>query len=191
MDKIDYENYQGFLAADADESVLRDSVGRMRTRSLFHETFDYRTKASGMTPLYTLAEDTKHGLPSFWRIYMTCLTEYDAARKLVGGIRHWDALLATRWFHTPTLRDSNGHYILGLNKWREYKEQQDQSYVRELLLSMAKGGNVAAAKALLTEKAPIPKTTEKKKKEADEVSAQMDSEDQAVQKDAQLLKLVP
>lgn len=190
MEKIDYENYQGFMAPDADLSLLRDKQGRMRTRSLFFEAFDYRSKDSGLKPLYTLAEDTKHGLPSFWKIYMECSTEYEAAIKLVGSIRHWDTLLNANWFLNPTLRDTNGHYVLGLEKWREYKEQKDLAFARATLIRLAKEGNVAAAKALYGEAQPAIKKTTVRKKEADEVAPAMDSEDQAVQRDAQLLQLV-
>lgn len=191
MEKIDYTTYQGFMAPDADLSLLRDRQGRMRTRSLFFEAFDYRSRDSGLKPLYTLAEDTKHGLPSFWKIYMECPTEYEAAIKLVGSIRHWDTLLNANWFLNPTLRDTNGHYVLGLEKWRDYKEQKDLAFARSTLLRLAKEGNVAAAKALLGERQVVePKKQVARKKEADEVAPLMDSEDQAVQRDAQLLKLI-
>ena len=191
MDKIDYESYQGFMAQDADLSLLRDKNNRMRTRSLFYEAFDYRAKESGLSPIYTLSEDTKYGLPPFWKVYMSCSTEYEAACKLVGGIRHWDALLNTKWFLNPTLRDMNGNYVLGLEKWREYKEQQDQAFAKTVLINLAKQGNVAAAKALLVpDKLAEAKPVAKRKKEEDEVGAHMDSEGQAIMNDAKLLKLI-
>lgn len=191
MDKIDYSSYLGFEAADADTSVLRDGQGRMRTRSLFYETFDYRVKGGSLEPLYTLAEDTKHGLPSFWKIYMECPTEFQAAIRLVGGIRHWDVLVNTKWFMNPTLRDTNGNYVLGLEKWREYRARRDNDLAKAVLIKLAGEGNVAAAKALLAADRAEVVTDAKKKKEADTVSPVMDSEDQAVLRDAQLLKLVP
>lgn len=189
-DKIDYDDYMGFADPKADKSVLKDGRGVLRTRSLFKETFDYRVKDPNLVPLYTLAEDTKHGLPSIWRIFMDCDTETEAALKIVGSLRHWDVLCNCRWFQKPELRDTNGIYVLGLDKWREYKAKKEQDMIKSVLMQLALSGNVNAAKALLAgQKVEEPKVTAKKKKE-EEVAPMLNSEEADIMADSKLLQLV-
>lgn len=189
--EIDYKNYVGYSDTNCDKSVLKDPRGVMRTRSLFRETFDYKTAKQVLEPIYTLFDDTKNGLPSVWRIYMEAPTEYDAAMRIVGGMRHWEALCKTRWFTAPLLKDVNYNHITGLYKWREFKEQKDDAAVRAILLELAKSGNVSAAKALLAPK-PERKVKEaaEEKKTAEENNPITNSEDADIKADAKLLKLV-
>jgi hypothetical protein len=92
---------------------LKDKMGRYRTRSLFKElAWSSPEEAEGFQPIYTLAEEDDGDLKSAYKIYITCITEYDAAIKLVGSWSHWNKLLNCKPFM---------EYLEG---WRKEQEQK-------------------------------------------------------------------
>lgn len=106
--------------------------------------FEWKEKSScPITPPYTLKtqDHTLHGITykSMYLIYMSCVSEYEAAIKLLGHYPHWKKLADSNWF-APVLA-----------VWREDMARRDAAEAKQILMSMAKDGNVTAAKAVLAE----------------------------------------
>lgn len=84
------------------------------------------------TALYTLQEHEvfKHGkwYPSAWMIYIHSTDEYDALRKLVGNVKHWEALKKTVWFKEV------------LEQWQLEHAYLQKMAVRNTALSVALSG---------------------------------------------------
>lgn len=152
--------------------------GHMRTSSLFLETIQPHVKQE---PVYTLKHYDHNGLPSAYRIYMEANTEYDAAMKLVGDMRHWRKLCDTEWF-------MNGwpeKMFEGLAQWRKDKEEQEMDYVIKLLKEQAEDGNVTAQRTLIDHYKP-----NKASKVRAKVQKQQEEFEEAVKdKDAKILDL--
>jgi len=71
-----------------------------------------------------------------YRIYMEAETEYEAAMTLLNSWKHWEILTATTWFQEH------------ITKWRAEREIREAAIGKAVLISQAREGNVAAAKAL-------------------------------------------
>lgn len=131
-----------------------DNLGRMRTQSLFLETVHIDVKDQ-WPPVYTLKHYDHEGLPSAYLIYMDSDTEYDAAMKLVGDMRHWKKLCETDWF----LNGWPERSFEGLAQWRKDKEAKDLDYVIKLLKGQAENGNVTAQRTLIDHYKPAKKSS--------------------------------
>ena len=85
-----------------DVSIMKDSMNRYRTLSLF----EGRTPTSeDLNPIFTL--DDHHGkLPSFKRLYVDIAdpSEYGVAMGLLGSWEHWSRLIECTWFK-PILKE--------------------------------------------------------------------------------------
>lgn len=185
-ERIDYNGYSGFASRSADLSVLKDKMGRYRTQSLFLETIKRDQLESGYSPLYTLREHETDGLPSIWQIYMHSDTEFSAAIKIVGSIRHWHKLTDSEWFNEPKPSQVGGLYLPGLKEWRGYKEEADKAMARATLLAKAAAGDTGAAKAILG----LDDRKVDGRKKSDTPQLVKDTEEEKVNADFQLLQLV-
>jgi hypothetical protein len=116
-----------------DRSQLVNSNGRFLTQGLFYE---YRYQSAKTGP-YNLKEQDWKGTLSMYQIYMACDSEYDAAQRLLGSWKHWEALLESPFF------------IAEVSKWREEREIKEAALAKTVLLEQAEEGSVSAAKSLL------------------------------------------
>lgn len=139
------------------EDKICDSRNRVRTRSLFVETINWKQEVNGVVPLYSLYnQDTEYTLPSdhpyrpgetvfipsAYLIYMSSVDEFEASIKLVGSTRAWNHLSSIQWFLDGFLAFG------GLHQWREDMRLRDLSKSKRILEKAAEEGNVTAAKAL-------------------------------------------
>lgn len=83
-----------------ERAVFLDSMGRLRTQSLFYEF-----KTEGYTPIFTLKEEDwtdpdGNDLISLRRIYIESLdpTEYLFSQRAFGSWKHWTRLRTLNWF---------------------------------------------------------------------------------------------
>ncbi len=108
--------------------LLRDSMGRYRTRSLFLETRNLENPS--LVPLYTLKERDYKGCLSFRRKYLEIgdLTEYRQATELLGSWEHWQLLQECNWFKPH------------LEEWREELRIKLRSEHLEKLRATARSG---------------------------------------------------
>lgn len=120
-----------------------DSIGRYRTESLFFET-KRASVQENFPPVYSLKTYPNNDLPSAYQIYMNSDSEYAAAIKLVGEMRHWRKLCNLKWFMDGIEEKS----FDGLNSWREDKRLKDETEAIKLLKEQAENGNVTAQKTL-------------------------------------------
>ena len=121
------------------KAILTDGNNKYPTQGLFIET-----ATNPNTAIYTLGPEPIFGegktYHSAWMIYVHADDEYDALRKLVGTVKHWEILKRTSFF-MPILEE-----------W-----QKEQGYVQKsrmkkalLLTALAGGpGNVSAARTVL------------------------------------------
>ena len=116
-----------------DFSKLLSDGGHYKTRSIFYE-FKYDTKSDYIP--YTLGERDRKGSLSMYRIYMDSETEYEAAMTLLNSWKHWEILTSTTWFQEH------------ITKWRDEREIREAAIGKAVLISQAREGNVAAAKAI-------------------------------------------
>ena len=88
------------VVADTFE-LLKDSMGRFRTVSLFVET-----KHDSYPAPFTLKDRDHRGAISMYRKYMEIgdPTEYTTALELLGSWRHWQQLTKASWFQEYILR---------------------------------------------------------------------------------------
>jgi hypothetical protein len=125
-----------------DKALLRSSNGIMKTEGLFIESaskINSMTNRLAATPIYTLKDYDKPGYPSMYLIYIDCVTEYEAAMKLLGSYRHWKKLCQSTMF------------IEYLEEWREERKARDEAVARTTLLASVVDGNVSAAKTIMDE----------------------------------------
>lgn len=133
---------KGLTLADygIDYTVLRDSGGRFRTRSLFKEMWKANPNQD-MPPLFSLkAEDDTDGLISLKRVYLDTgdPTEYRFAVGLFRDPKHWKHLCSLDWFRP--YRD----------KWRLELKAKLRSQAVDNLIRMSED-NLQAIKTLATE----------------------------------------
>lgn len=149
--EYDYKNWQA-----TEESVRSPVNNRRRTRALFRETMN-TTQLKQYAPVYTLCEQSVwepyHGvwLPSAKQIYLHSVDEYDAARRMVGSVEHWNYLIKLDWF----VEGTDDHRWTSLSQWREEHQFIKESEALRRLWQKADEGNVAAIKALLDHQRPI------------------------------------
>lgn len=76
-------------------ALLKDSMGRLRTQSLFYEM----RNPSYPSP-FTLKDKDHQGSISMYRKYMEIgdPTEYTQALALLGSQKHWEVLTSREWF---------------------------------------------------------------------------------------------
>ena len=89
-----------------DLKVLRDTVNRYRTKTLFLETNTLEVYGDGtvVKPIFTTEDFDKEEYLSFKRLYVEIgdPTEYRQAKILLGSVEHWDNLKKCDWF-TPLI----------------------------------------------------------------------------------------
>lgn len=123
-----------------DYTVLKDKMGRFRTRSLFKETWKKNPNLDS-PPLFSLkADDDVNGLISLKRIYLDVSdpTEYRFAVGLFKDPRHWKHLCELEWF-APFLE-----------KWRWELRAKLRAQAIDNLIRLSED-NLAAIKTLATE----------------------------------------
>lgn len=133
---------RGLTLADygIDYSVLKDKMGRFRTRSLFKEMWKQNPNLD-MPALFSLKlEDDQDGLISLKRIYLdTCdPTEYRFAVGLFRDPRHWHTLCNLEWFRPF------------IDKWRWELRAKLRAQAIDNLIKLSED-NLQAIKALATE----------------------------------------
>jgi hypothetical protein len=140
---------------------VRDTRGRYLTSAIFHET---RHSLSPYTAVYTLAEESRYGLPSARQIYLDANdpTEYTAAVSLLGSWEHWQHLCGTSWF-APIVE-----------QWREELKtrllSEATKKIIELSGSYESSSALAAAKKLMEVTSPPKRATGRNKTRSDEQS---------------------
>jgi hypothetical protein len=74
---------------------FKDTMGRYRTQSLFHE---FRTITPEYKPLWTLKDEPVNGLPSLKALYLSCgdPTEYSFAKEAFGSWNQWLKIKASK-----------------------------------------------------------------------------------------------
>jgi 5-methylcytosine-specific restriction endonuclease McrA len=133
---------KGLVLSDygIDYTVLKDKMGRFRTRSLFKETWKKNPNLDS-PPLFTLkGEDDVDGLISLKRIYLDVAdpTEYRFAVGLFRDPRHWRHLCSLDWF-SPFRQ-----------LWQQELKAKLRSTAVDSLIRMSED-NLAAIKAIATE----------------------------------------
>lgn len=113
---------------------------RRCTKALFE---DYRFDCSGIaTPPFTLKpfDVTRDGVHyrSMYLEYMKYDSEYEAAMAILGSWAHWTKLCKTKWF--AVVRD----------QWEEERNIRDEAIAKSVLVMLAEGGNVTAARTIYT-----------------------------------------
>lgn len=118
---------------------FKDRQGRFLTKGLFFET----SESENVTPLYTLADEEKRGLPSAKQIYIEAAdpSEYKAAMALLGSWQHWERLISCDWFQPY------------LEEWRAELELKLRSRALESIVnqSQAVGKDAMAAARYIVE----------------------------------------
>jgi hypothetical protein len=143
MDYNEHTDFVGFSDPEKDRSILKDSMGRFRM-NVFYEI--NKSRHEEYPPLYTMAEESKMGLPSAYIIYMTSASEYEAAIKLLGSWTHWKRYLKNNEFmHGPR---QPGPGWEGLASWRQEKEIRDAAKAYTQLKRSAEMGNLQAQKEI-------------------------------------------
>lgn len=133
---------KGLTLADygIDYSVLKDKMGRFRTRSLFKEMWKQNPNLD-MPPLFSLKlEDDQDGIISLKRIYLDSNdpTEYRFAVGLFRDPRHWKTLCGLEWF-APFVE-----------RWRGELRAKLRAQAIDNLIKLSED-NLQAIKALATE----------------------------------------
>lgn len=138
--------------------VMKDKMGRWRTKSLFAEVPTRGQVENGLLPVYSLQEEDRWWtvpdyspispgeeiwLPSAYLIYLSSTDEYEASLKLVGSTKAWEKMVVnSKWF-----TEGLGYYKT-LEEWREDMRQRDEWIAKKALIQAAQEGNAAAAKSL-------------------------------------------
>jgi hypothetical protein len=134
---------------------VRAPDNRRKTQALFFETIQ-KTQHEKYPAVYTLKEteewDWRHEkwLPSAKQIYIASDSEYEAAKKLVGSIEHWNMLLENDWFvegFNP--QDYKPYAWTSLKQWRQEQEMRKIAIAQTVLMSQAMQGDTNAAKFLI------------------------------------------
>ena len=148
--EFDYKNWQ------ATDEAVRAPNNRRLTKALFKEMIA-PAQLKKFRPVYTLREhalwEPYHGfwLPSAKQIYLQSADEYEAAKKLVVSIEHWNYLVQLDWFVEGVDKDASW---TSLSQWREEHRIAKESDVVSKMMAMAERGNVQAMKTLLDRFAP-------------------------------------
>ena len=144
--KIDYRSYH------CEEQQVRSPVNnRRRTKALFDEMIPWSSKKK-YPAVYTLQEQDKWDpywevwLPSAKQIYLHSSDEYDAAKRLVVSVEHWNLLITLDWFINGNPKDPTW---TSLQQWREEHRIAKESETLAALQAKANEGNVAAMKILI------------------------------------------
>ena len=122
-----------------------DSRKRPRTESLFIDTFKTELYEKGYEPVWTMRPYEHKGCPSAYQVYMEADSEYDAAMKITGDMRHWRKLCTLKWF----MEGAPTGYYEGLKQWRLDKAAKEATKVLNLIKNKAEEGNVTAQRTLL------------------------------------------
>jgi hypothetical protein len=108
------------------------------TMALFIENaLPCRFEERGIKPVYNLTKTDTKETKSFYRLYMQCLTEYEAAMVTLGSWEHWERLSECSWFH-PYLK-----------RWRHETEVRNKALAIRAVMEQTAKGNISAAKMLL------------------------------------------
>lgn len=128
------------------EGVQAAGNNKFRTKSLFLETCPADKIADVMWCLSeheVYCNRTNRWLPSACMVYINAADEYDALRKIVGSVRHWEVLKG--W----TLPNQN-KFIDILEGWRIEQAYIQTSAIKATLLEIATSkGDVSASRTLL------------------------------------------
>lgn len=125
--------------------MLLEANGQYRTDSLFSERIAKRHKDKGLTPLFCLSERTEED-NSLYKLFISCVDEYDFAIKAFGSKAHLDKLKECKWF-TEGWRGCLT--FRGYGTWLEDMSHRDTSLGKQTLLTKAKEGDVSSAKKLV------------------------------------------
>jgi hypothetical protein len=124
-----------------DKSLMKSTMGKWRTKSLFLE---WNTPSIDRPPLYTLEKEPRKGYPSAYMVYMAHDTEYEAAIALLGDYEHWKVVA-----ESPTLKPY-------FDAWREEKAIKQEAMARKVILEKIREGDLKAALSTV-EKPKLPK----------------------------------
>ena len=132
----------GLVLADygIDYRVLKDTMGRFRTQSLFVETWR-RSPHNDLPPIFSLkAEEDQDGIISLKRVYLDTgdPTEYRFASGLFKDTKHWAHLCSLGWFKPF------------VERWRFELRARLRSQAVDSLIRLA-DDNLNAIKTLATE----------------------------------------
>lgn len=136
----------------------RAANGQLLSEGLFAETLQFKAETP---PVYTLKEHEivykNKQLPSAYQVILWSNSEYDAAIRLLGSIRHWERLKKSKriWENGVTSTAA-----IPLSIALEDMNQRIQALAKNVLIQEAQEGNVNAAKSILP-----PSTRQRKKKE--------------------------
>lgn len=145
--------------------------GAYRTENLFLET---SRSLDSIGPVYTLREhevEYKGGyLPSSYQVIRSSSSEYEAAIRLLGSFRHWERLKSSGRVWSKGV---SGRPAIPLKTALEDMDRRIKAEGRDILIGMAKSGNVTAAKVIAGNSEE--KTSKKKevKKEEEPVKAHL------------------
>lgn len=133
---------KGLTLADygIDYKILKDKMGRFRTRSLFKEMWKHNPNLDS-PPLFSLkVDDDAESFISIKRIYLDCNdpTEYRFAIGLFKDPRHWQHLCGLDWF-SPFVK-----------KWRSELRAKLRAQAIDNLIRLSED-NLQAIKTLATE----------------------------------------
>lgn len=145
------------------EGIQTKGNNKFMTKSLFLESADEEDKPKAV---WTLAEHEVEAYgrwyPSAWMAYIHATDEYDALRKIVGNVRHWEAL--KKW----TNKKNGVKFIDLLADWQLEQAHIQRSQLRAALtVSAIQDGSTAAARTLLQmlDKQPVGRPTKPKAEE--------------------------
>ncbi len=106
------------------------------TQAMFYE---FRFISSNQNPtIFNMTERDHRGTRSFYQLYMSYDTEYEAAKGMLGSWNHWQKLCKCKWFSVEK------------EKWDVEKNLFIESIAFSTLLVEAKAGDTIAARALIT-----------------------------------------
>ena len=102
-----------------------DTMGRMRTRSLFVELIDQKQIDAGFIPLYTIRENPAYIDMRSLYLVIGDITEYQFAIKAFGSWKHFKHMCTLGWF------------MALLSEWREELEIKIRSQAVQALIDTA------------------------------------------------------
>lgn len=106
------------------------------TQAMFYE-FRF-ISSNGNDPIFNMKERDHCGTRSFYQLYMSYDSEYEAAKGILGSWKHWQKLCKCRWFAAQK------------NIWDEEKNLYLESLAFSTLVREAEAGDLAAARTLIT-----------------------------------------
>jgi hypothetical protein len=134
------DTLKGRMLPREEWDISIDPKLRRCTKALF---IDFRHACSNVAPPpFTLKpfDVTYEGKKyrSMYLEYMKYDSEYEAAMAILGSWAHWSKLKKTKWFKEV------------LDHWEEERNIRDEAIARSVLISLAEGGNVTAARTIYT-----------------------------------------